>query len=209
MYRYIKRGLDVILSIVLIILLSPVMMIIALLVKTDGGPAIFVQERSGKKGKLFHLYKFRSMTPNNNVRNFKKEDEITKIGKVIRKTSLDELPQLFNILKGEMSFIGPRPWIPEYSENFTKEQFRRLDVLPGITGLAQCKGRNNIGIKEKINYDIKYVDNLSFKMDLYIFFKSIISVIKKDGAISSKLSIKNEIDELKMQSNDNVKGVYI
>ena len=209
MYRYIKRGLDVILSIVLIILLSPIMMIIALLVKTDGGPVIFVQERSGKNGKLFHLYKFRSMTPNNNVRNFKKEDEITKIGKVIRKTSLDELPQLFNILKGEMSFIGPRPWIPEYSENFTKEQFRRLDVLPGITGLAQCKGRNNIGIKEKINYDIKYVDNLSFKMDLYIFFKSIISVIKKDGAISSKLSIKNEIDELKMQSNDNVKGVYI
>lgn len=209
MYRYIKRGLDVILSIVLIILLSPIMMIIALLVKTDGGPVIFVQERSGKNGKLFHLYKFRSMTPNNNVRNFKKEDEITKIGKIIRKTSLDELPQLFNILKGEMSFIGPRPWIPEYSENFTKEQFRRLDVLPGITGLAQCKGRNNIGIKEKINYDIKYVDNLSFKMDLYIFFKSIISVIKKDGAISSKLSIKNEIDELKMQSNDNVKGVYI
>lgn len=209
MYRYIKRGLDVILSIVLIILLSLIMMIIALLVKTDGGPVIFVQERSGKNGKLFHLYKFRSMTPNNNVRNFKKEDEITKIGKVIRKTSLDELPQLFNILKGEMSFIGPRPWIPEYSENFTKEQFRRLDVLPGITGLAQCKGRNNIGIKEKINYDIKYVDNLSFKMDLYIFFKSIISVIKKDGAISSKLSIKNEIDELKMQSNDNVKGVYI
>lgn len=209
MYRYIKRGLDVIFSIVLIILLSPIMMIIALLVKTDGGPVIFVQERSGKNGKLFHLYKFRSMTPNNNVRNFKKEDEITKIGKIIRKTSLDELPQLFNILKGEMSFIGPRPWIPEYSENFTKEQFRRLDVLPGITGLAQCKGRNNIGIKEKINYDIKYVDNLSFKMDLYIFFKSIISVIKKDGAISSKLSIKNEIDELKMQSNDNVKGVYI
>lgn len=209
MYRYIKRGLDVILSIVLIILLSPIMMIITLLVKTDGGPVIFVQERSGKNGKLFHLYKFRSMTPNNNVRNFKKEDEITKIGKIIRKTSLDELPQLFNILKGEMSFIGPRPWIPEYSENFTKEQFRRLDVLPGITGLAQCKGRNNIGIKEKINYDIKYVDNLSFKMDLYIFFKSIISVIKKDGAISSKLSIKNEIDELKMQSNDNVKGVYI
>lgn len=209
MYKYIKRGLDIILSIILIILLSPIMIIISLLVKTDGGQAIFIQERSGKNGKTFYLYKFRSMTPNNNVRNFNKEDEITKIGKFIRKTSLDELPQLFNILKGEMSFIGPRPWIPEYSENFTKEQFRRLEVLPGITGLAQCSGRNNIGIKEKINYDIKYVNNISFKMDLYIFLKTIVSVIKKDGAISSKISIKNEIDELKNQSNDNINGVLI
>lgn len=211
MYRmYVKRLLDIIISIFLIILLMPIMLVIGILVRTDGGKAIFIQERSGKNGELFKLYKFRSMTPSNNVRNFLKEDEITKIGQFIRRTSLDEIPQLFNILKGEMSFIGPRPWIPDYSLNFTKEQFKRLDVLPGITGLAQCSGRNNIGIKEKINLDIKYVENVSLKTDLYIFTKTIISVIKKEGAISSKLSIKSEIEELQMQLiSEPINGVLI
>lgn len=211
MYRkYIKRILDLILASFLLVILAPIMLILAIIIRKDGGPAIFKQQRSGKDGKVFTLYKFRSMTPSNNVHNFKKEDEITKIGKFIRNTSLDELPQLINILKGEMSFIGPRPWITDYSRYFTENQRRRLEVLPGITGLAQCSGRNNISIIEKINLDIRYIDQISFKMDLYIFFKSIISVLKKEGTISSKFSIKNELDELERQStNDIVTGILV
>lgn len=211
MYRkYIKRILDLILALILLMILSPLMLILAIMIKRDGGPAIFKQQRSGKDGKVFILYKFRSMTPSNNVHNFKKEDEITKIGRFIRNTSLDELPQLVNILKGEMSFIGPRPWITDYSRYFTKQQMRRLEVLPGITGLAQCNGRNNISIIEKINLDIQYIDQISFKIDLYIFFKSMISVLKKEGTISSKFSIKNELDELEHQkTNDIVSGILV
>lgn len=211
MYRkYIKRILDFILASILLVVLLPFMLILAMIIKRDGGPAIFKQQRSGKNGTVFTLYKFRSMTPSNNVHNFKKEDEITKIGKFIRNTSLDELPQLVNILKGEMSFIGPRPWITDYSRYFTDHQMRRLEVLPGITGLAQCSGRNNISIIEKINLDIYYIDRVSFKMDLYIFFKSIISVLKKEGTISSKFSIKNELDELEHQTtNDMVPSILV
>ena len=203
MYKYTKRIIDIIFSITLIILFTPLMILISILIKLDGGPAIFVQERSGKDEKPFKLYKFRSMNVDNTVRDFSHEDKITKIGKILRKTSLDELPQLFNILKGEMSFVGPRPWITDYSVYFTSNQKRRLEVLPGITGLAQCSGRNNITIKEKINLDVKYVDNVSLKMDVYVILKTIKSVLTHEGAISSKISIKNEIDELKNQTNDN------
>jgi len=196
---FVKRSLDVIFSLVLIVVLLPIMFIIGLIIRNDGGKALFVQKRSGKNGKDFKLFKFRSMPESNNVRDFKKEDEITKFGKFIRKTSLDELPQLFNILKGDMSFVGPRPWITDYSIYFTENQKRRLEVLPGITGLAQSSGRNNLSIKEKINLDIKYVENVNFKTDIYVIIKTIKSVVKKEGAISSKLTIKNELDELRSQ----------
>jgi lipopolysaccharide/colanic/teichoic acid biosynthesis glycosyltransferase len=140
------------------------------------------------------------MTVDNDVMNFKTENKITKVGKFIRKTSLDELPQLFNILKGEMSFIGPRPWIVEYYNNFNAYQKRRVEVLPGITGLAQATGRNNLNIFEKINYDIEYVDNFSFKMDLKVVFKTIKTVLSKEGAELSKYGIKEEIEDLKHQN---------
>lgn len=203
MYRIVfKRLLDISISFVLIILLFPLFIILALLVRRDGGPAIFKQDRSGYHNKTFKIYKFRSMSVNNNVRNFKKEDMLTSFGKFLKDTSLDELPQLFNILKGDMSIIGPRPWITDYSKFFTKEQMRRLEVKPGLTGLAQCLGRNSISIHDKIKLDIKYVDSISFKTDLYVFFKSAMSVLTKDGSISSKFLIKNELDELKTNYYD-------
>lgn len=201
-YKVVKRIMDFLLSLILLIVLSPVMLIVAIAVKIDSkGPVLFKQERSGKNNEIFKMYKFRSMVATNNVHDFKTGDKLTRIGKFIRKTSLDEIPQLINILKGEMSFIGPRPWIVEYSEYFTSEQSRRLEVLPGMTGLAQCEGRNGISIFDKINYDIKYVDNISLKMDLYIIFKTIYTVFSTKDAAANKGIIKNELDELKNQFN--------
>lgn len=198
MYKYVKRILDILISILVLIVFLLPMLIVGIAIKLDSnGPVFFKQKRTGKNGKEFYLYKFRSMTVDNDVLNFKSENKLTKVGKFIRKTSLDELSQVFNILKGDMSWIGPRPWIPSYFENFTEEQKRRVDVLPGLTGLAQCKGRNNLSVLEKINYDLEYVDNLSFKMDIKIIFLTIKSVLTKEGAELSKFGIKEEIDTLK------------
>ena len=147
MYKYVKRILDILISILVLLVFLLPMLIVGIAIKLDSkGPVFFKQKRTGKNGKEFYLYKFRSMTVDNDVLNFKSENKLTKVGKFIRKTSLDELSQVFNILKGDMSWIGPRPWIPSYFENFTEEQKRRVDVLPGLTGLAQCKGRNNLSI---------------------------------------------------------------
>lgn len=198
--KFIKRILDLLLAIILLVLLSPIFIIVSIAIKLETkGPVIFKQIRSGKHNKEFTLYKFRSMTANNDFYNTKEEDQITKVGRVLRKTSLDELPQLFNILKGQMSFIGPRPWITDYAKYFTKHQMRRLEVLPGITGLAQCSGRNNLNIKDRINIDVKYVDHISLKMDLYIFFKTIKSVIKREGFSNSKSAIHEELRILERQ----------
>lgn len=202
MYRkVIKKILDITLAIILIIILSPLMLIISLVIKLDSkGPVIFKQIRSGKNNKSFTLYKFRSMTCNNNFYDSSIEDQVTKVGKILRKTSLDELPQLFNILKGEMSFIGPRPWILDYAKYFTKHQMRRLEVLPGITGLAQCSGRNNLGIIERIDIDVEYVESISLLLDIYIVLKTIKSVLKKEGFSNSKLAIHEELNILKNQN---------
>ena len=201
MYKYIKRLMDVVLALFGLILAFIPMIVVAVAIKLESkGPALFKQVRTGKDGKNFNLYKFRSMTVDNDVLNFKTENKITKVGKFIRKTSLDELPQLFNILKGEMSFIGPRPWIVEYYNNFNAHQKRRVEVLPGITGLAQATGRNNLSIFEKINYDIEYVDNFSFKMDVKVVLKTIKTVLSKEGAELSKYGIKEEIEDLKAQN---------
>ena len=145
------------------------------------------------------MYKFRSMKENNDVHNLKEKDCVTRIGNFLRKTSLDELPQLINILRGEMSFIGPRPWITDYAKYFTSNQMRRLEVLPGITGLAQSSGRNDISIIEKIKLDVEYVDNVSLLMDIKIIFKTISSVFSKKGNNSDKFAIQNELDVLKNQ----------
>lgn len=198
MYKLIfKRLFDIVLSFVLIILLSPLMLVIAIIIKKDKGPVLFKQDRSGKNNVPFKIYKFRTMKTNNNLYDYNTKDSITKFGKYLRDTSLDELPQLFNILKGEMSFIGPRPWILDYSLYYNERQVKRLSVKPGLTGLAQASGRNNISIDEKINYDIEYVDNITFINDIKIVIKTIKAIINKEGSYSDKFTIKNELDELK------------
>ena len=200
MYIRVKRILDIILAIFLIILLAIPMLIVAIAIKIeDGGPIIYKSKRMGKGLKTFNTYKFRSMkTGRKELESKLTHDEmVTKVGKFIRRTSLDELPQLFNIIKGEMSFIGPRPWIPEYYEWFTDEQKKRADVLPGISGLAQAKGRNGISIFEKIEYDLEYIDKMSFKQDLKLIFESIKAVFSKANAEITEQGIKQEIAELK------------
>ncbi len=200
MYKYVKRILDLIIAITLFIIFLIPMIIISILIKLDSkGPVLFKQVRTGKNGKPFNLYKFRSMAVDNDVHDFSKQDNHTKVGDVLRKTSLDELPQIINILKGEMSFIGPRPWITDYYENMTEEQRHRNDVLPGITGLAQAKGRNNITIFDKINYDLEYVQNYSFIQDVKIVFLTIKTVLSKEGADAGKGTIQIELDTLKTQ----------
>ena len=201
MYRkYFKRIFDLLFSTILIVITSPIMILIAVLIKLDSkGPVIFVQPRSGKNGKLFNMYKFRTMVKNNDVRDFNTENVITRVGSFLRKTSLDELPQLFNIFLGKMSFVGPRPWIEDYAVFFTQNQKRRLEVLPGVTGLAQVSGRNDISVIEKINLDIKYVDNHTFKTDIEIIIKTVLEVLKKTGADQTKIGIKNELEELSKQ----------
>lgn len=200
MYIKVKRIISFILAVLLFILFLPIMVIICIAIRLESkGSSIFKQLRTGKNGKEFYCYKFRSMVKDNDVHDLSKKDQVTKVGKFIRKTSLDELPQLVNIIKGEMTFIGPRPWITDYAKHYTKRQRKRLDVTPGLTGLAQCSGRNNISIKEKIDLDIKYVENLSIKMDLYVLYKTIICVLKKEGYSSDKNTIKDEIEELKSQ----------
>lgn len=200
MYIKVKRIISFILAVLLFILFLPIMVIISIAIRLESkGSPIFKQLRTGKNGKEFYCYKFRSMVKGNDVHDLSKKDQVTKVGRFIRKTSLDELPQLVNIIKGEMTFIGPRPWITDYAKHYTKRQRKRLDVTPGLTGLAQCSGRNNISIKEKIDLDIKYVENLTIKMDLYVLYKTIICVLKKEGYSSDKNTIKDEIEELKSQ----------
>lgn len=206
MYKYVKRFFDLIMALILVIIFLIPMIIIAILIKLDSkGPMFFKQERTGKNGKIFLLYKFRSMAVDNDVHDFNCQDKKTRVGNVLRKLSLDEFPQLINIIKGEMSFIGPRPWIPDYYENMTDYQRRRNDVLPGITGLAQVKGRNNINIIAKINYDLEYVKNFSFRQDVKIFFLTIATVLSKEGADAGKNTIHTELEMLMHQEDEDRK----
>lgn len=194
----IKFILDRLFAIIGIIAFSPIMLIIAILIKIDSnGPILFVQDRTGKNGKIFKMYKFRTMVESNDVHDFKKNDEPTRFGKILRQTSLDELPQLFTIASGKMSFIGPRPWITDYYDNMNKNQRHRNDVRPGLTGLAQCMGRNNISIFDKINYDLEYIKKYSFSQDIKIIFLTIQCVLKRSGVNAGKNTIKNELNELK------------
>lgn len=194
----IKFLFDRLMAIFGLIIASPLMLIIAIAIKIDSkGPVIFKQERTGKNGENFYIYKFRTMVANNDVRDFSKADNHTKIGKILRKTSLDELPQLFSIAIGKMSFIGPRPWITDYYDNMNEKQRHRTDVRPGLTGLAQCMGRNNITIIDKINYDLEYIRNYSLVQDVKIIFLTIKCVFTGSGADAGKSTIENELDVLK------------
>jgi len=187
------------------------MLIIAIIIKIeDGGPVIFKQLRMGKNEKTFYMYKFRSMILERKELDGKlsHEEMTTKIGKFIRKTSFDELPQIFNILKGEMSFIGPRPWIIEYYNWMNPIQKRRVSVLPGITGLAQVRGRNGISVDKKIEYDLEYVNHFGLKYDLKILKESFFAVFSQINAEITENGINKEINHLK-ETNTKKKRIKI
>ena len=182
--RYFKRPIDFVLSLGAIIILSPILLLIALLVRIKlGSPVIFKQQRPGMNEKIFTLYKFRTMTDERDEKGELLPDEmrLTDFGKFLRATSLDELPELFNILKGDMSIVGPRPLLTEYLPLYNEHQRRRHEVRPGLTGWAQVNGRNAITWEEKFNYDVEYVDNLSFLLDLKIIILTIMKVLKREG----------------------------
>lgn len=190
MYKYIKRGMDFAVAFVALLFLSPLMLIVSILIKINrDGPVLFKQKRPGLNGKIFTVYKFRTMsvkTHDPNGRELSDFERMSKIGSLLRKTSVDEIPQFINILKGDMSFIGPRPLLTEYLELYTPEQMRRHEVRPGISGWAQVNGRNTITWEEKFGYDVEYVDKMSFKMDIYILIKTVLNVLKQDGINSGE-----------------------
>lgn len=190
MYKYIKRGMDFAVAFVALLVLSPLMLIVSILIKLNrDGPVLFKQKRPGINGKIFTVYKFRTMsvkTHDENGRELSDFERMSKIGSLLRKTSVDELPQFINILKGDMSFIGPRPLLTEYLELYTPEQMRRHEVRPGISGWAQVNGRNTITWEEKFRYDVEYVDKMSLKMDIYILIKTVLNVLKQDGINSGE-----------------------
>ena len=182
--KYIKRILDFTLSLIALICLSPILLIVAILVRVKlGSPIIFKQQRPGKDEKIFTLYKFRTMTDEKDEKGNLLPDSqrLTKFGKFLRSTSLDELPELFNILKGDMSIVGPRPLLVEYLPLYNEEQKHRHDVRPGLTGLAQISGRNAITWEEKFEKDIEYVHNISFIWDLKIIINTAVKVFKREG----------------------------
>ncbi|MCR5526526.1 MAG: sugar transferase [Lachnospiraceae bacterium] len=195
MYRkFVKRIIDIVLSLCALIILSPVLLITALLVRVKlGSPVIFCQKRPGLKGRVFNLYKFRSMNDARDENGELLPDEVrlTSFGKKLRATSLDELPEFFNILKGDMSFVGPRPLLVQYLPLYNEEQAHRHDVLPGLTGLAQVNGRNAITWEKKFEYDVEYARNVSFLLDVKIIFDTFGKVLKRDG-ISSATSATME-----------------
>ena len=182
-----KRCLDFLLSLCGIVVLSPVLLVLAALVRVKlGSPVLFHQERPGRHEKIFKLYKFRSMTDEKDAEGNLLPDEVrlTRFGKLLRSTSLDELPELFNILKGDMSLIGPRPLLVRYLPYYTEEERHRHDVRPGLTGLAQVNGRNALGWEDRFRYDLDYVNHISFGLDLKIIGMTVGKVLKRSGTLS-------------------------
>ncbi|MBY5005159.1 sugar transferase [Streptococcus suis] len=199
--RYLKRTLDVVLSFLALIVLSPVILIVAILVRLKlGTPIFFTQERPGKDEKIFKMYKFRTMTDEQDANGQLLPDSVrlTSFGKFLRSTSLDELPELWNILKGDMSLVGPRPLLVEYLPLYNAEQKKRHNVRPGLTGLAQVNGRNAISWQKKFEYDVGYVEQLTFALDCKILVQTVMKVFKREG-ISSNTSETME----KFDGNDN------
>lgn len=186
--RYFKRQFDFILSLLLFIILSPIIIILYLLVKLNlGSPIIFKQQRPGKNEKIFYLYKFRTMTNKTDENGSVLSDSfrLTRFGKFMRSTSLDELPSLLNIIKGDLSIVGPRPLLIQYLPLYNETQRRRHEVLPGLTGLAQVAGRNSLSWPDKFKLDIEYIDNISFRLDVKIILKTVIKVVTRSGISST------------------------
>lgn len=195
MYKhFIKRLLDIVFSGMGLIVLSPLLAILAILVRVMlGSPVLFKQERPGRDEKIFTLYKFRTMTDKKDTEGklLPDSERLTKFGKLLRATSLDELPELWNVLKGDMALVGPRPLLVSYLPLYSETERRRHEVSPGITGYAQVKGRNSISWEKRFTLDIYYVDNLSFWLDCKIIFMTFYAVIKRDG-IHSETSVTME-----------------
>lgn len=198
-YKYVKRVLDVVIASIALVVLSPIFLIIAILIKAESkGPVFFAHKRIGKDGKEIKILKFRTMVDNAEdlikeftpeqmeefKKNFKLENDprITNMGKFLRKTSLDELPQLINIIRGELSLIGPRPIVSKELEKYENNKGKFLSITPGLTGYWASNGRSNVSYEERMMMELYYIDNISWKLDLKIFFKTILSVLKKEGA---------------------------
>lgn len=202
--KYIKRLLDIILSLIAVILLSPVLLIVFLLVRIKlGKPIIFKQKRPGLNEKVFTMYKFRTMTNEKNKDGVLLSDSLrlTKFGKFLRSTSLDELPELFNILSGDMSIVGPRPQLIKDMVFMSSEQRKRHDILPGLTGLSQVSGRNCITWEEKLALDLEYAQNITFLKDMIIIFKTVEKVIKRDGINSDGMDTAEDLGDYLLREN--------
>lgn len=196
--RYLKRPMDFILSLIALIILSPVFLVVALLVRINlGSPVIFKQQRPGFNEKIFTMYKFRTMTDERDENGELLPDAVrlTKFGKFLRSTSLDELPELFNILKGDMSIVGPRPQLVRDMVFMTSEQRQRHNVLPGLTGWAQVNGRNDITWEEKLALDLEYISNITFLGDLKIIFLTVVKVFKRDGITTQGMDTAEDLGD--------------
>ena len=206
MYRkYVKRFLDIILAIIAIVITLPIFLLTGILVLIFlGKPAIFRQKRPGKDEKIFTMYKFRTMTKGKNHNGEMLPDELrlTKFGKFLRKTSLDELPEIFCILIGSMSFIGPRPLLVEYLPYYTKEEHHRHDVRPGLTGWAQANGRNLVDWDQRFKYDLEYVNNLTLMMDVKVIFKTIKIVLKREGINDNNGEIMKKLSDVRKKDEN-------
>ena len=184
MQKFIKRAIDILGSSLGLLLIFPILIIIAILIRVKlGSPIFFTQDRVGKDGKVFKIVKFRTMLEAYDKFGEPLSDKkrVTSFGNFLRSTSLDELPELINVLKGDMSLVGPRPLLVEYIDLYSKEQFRRHEVRPGMTGWAQVNGRNNLNWDEKFKMDVEYVDNQNLLLDIKILFLTIFKVLKRDG----------------------------
>lgn len=200
MYRFIKRFLDILFSLFLLVILSPVFIVLFILIRIKiGSPIFFRQKRPGKDEEIFELIKFRSMTneKDENGNLLPDRDRLTKFGKFLRKSSLDELPELWCILKGDMSFVGPRPLSQYYLPYYTEEESIRHNVRPGLTGLAQINGRNKLDWDERLKLDIEYVKTLSFINDVKIFLKTFVKVFKGSDVVVSGTGKVGNLDEIR------------
>jgi lipopolysaccharide/colanic/teichoic acid biosynthesis glycosyltransferase len=210
-YRgYIKRPMDFILSLIALIVLSPVLLIVAILIRTKlGSPVLFKQERAGRNGKIFMMYKFRTMTEERDEKGELLPDDVrlTKFGKFLRSASIDELSELFNILKGDMSLIGPRPLLVEYLPLYNEHQKRRHEVRPGLSGLAQVNGRNAISWEEKFDLDVKYVEHISFIGDWKIILLTIKKAFIREG-INTETGTSMELFEGSKARENNERNEY-
>ncbi len=200
--KYVKRMLDFLIALVGLVVASPILLIVAVLVRTKlGSPVLFAQERPGKDEKIFKLYKFRSMSDARDEQGnlLPDKDRLTPFGKMLRATSLDELPELFNILKGDMSLIGPRPLLVSYLPWYTEREQLRHTVRPGLTGLAQVSGRNSLVWDKRLEKDVEYVEHLSFMMDLKILFMTVKKVVCKDDVAEDTNVIEGNFAEIRKQ----------
>lgn len=196
--KFFKRFFDIVLSLLAIIILSPVYLIVSILVLIFmGWPILFKQARPGKNEKIFNMYKFRTMTnkKDKNGNLLPDEQRLPKFGKFLRKTSLDELPEMFSILNGSMSFVGPRPLLVKYLPYYTEEEHHRHDVRPGLTGWAQANGRNLVNWDERFKLDLEYVNNVSLKTDIKVILKTINVVLKREGITDGKTETMTFLDE--------------